>query len=89
MKRTCSIKAAGTKPDYAATLAAFLTERKGSCLKTWGGYLTANEQRTLFGQFLGKGKLWIDGTAETIEHHRKICFGTDTECTISLKWSAL
>ena len=75
--------------DYAANLAIFLTERTGSCLKTWSGKLTAAEQRALFGRSLGKGKLWIDGANETIEHHVKVCFGTDTECTANLKWSAL
>ncbi len=75
--------------DYAANLAVFLTERKGSCLKTWSGRMTAAEQRALFGRFLGKGKLWIDGAAETIEHHRKVGFGFDSECTASLKWGAL
>lgn len=75
--------------DYAANLALFLTERTGSCLKTWSGKLTAAEQRALFGRFLGKGKLWIDGANETIEHHVKVCFGTDTECTANLKWSVL
>lgn len=75
--------------DYAANLAIFLTERTGSCLKTWSGHLRAAEQRALFGRFLGKGKLWIDGAHETIEHHVKVCFGTDTECTANLKWSAL
>jgi hypothetical protein len=75
--------------DYAANLALFLTDRKGSCLKTWSGHMPAAEQRVLFGRFLGKGKLWIDGAAETIEHHRKVGFGFDSDCTANLKWSAL
>lgn len=75
--------------DYAANLAIFLTERKGSALATWSGHLLASEQRALFGRFLGKGKLWIDGAAETVEHHRKVGFGFDSECTANLKWSAL
>lgn len=75
--------------DYAANLAIFLTERTGSCLKTWNGHLRAAEQRALFGRFLGKGRLWIDGANETIEHHVKVCFGADTDCTFSQKWSSL
>jgi hypothetical protein len=75
--------------DYAANLAIFLIERKGSCLATWSGHLPATDQRALFGRFLGKGKLWIDGAAETVEHHRKVGFGFDSECTANLKWSAL
>jgi len=75
--------------DYAANLAIFLTERKGSCFATWSGRMPAVEQRALFGRFLGKGTLWIDGTAETIEHYRKVCFGLDSDCTANLKWRAL
>jgi hypothetical protein len=75
--------------DRAAALALFLIERKGSCLATWSGRLTAAEQRALLGRFLGKGKLWIDGAAETVEHHRKVGFGFDSECTASLSWRVL
>jgi hypothetical protein len=75
--------------DIPANLALFLTERTGSCLKTWSGKLTATEQRALFGKFLGKGKIWIDGANETIEHHVKVCFGADTECTFSCAWRDL
>ena len=75
--------------DYAANLAIFLTEKTGSCLKTWSGHLPAAEQRALIGRFIGKGKIWIDGANETIEHHVKVCFGTDTDCTFSRKWGAL
>jgi hypothetical protein len=75
--------------DYAANLALFLTEKTGSCLKSWSGRLTAAEQRALFGRFLGKGKIWIDGANETIEHHVKVCFGLDSECNFSRKWGAL
>ena len=75
--------------DRAAALALFLTERKGSCLATWGGHMTAGEQRALLGRFLGKGKLWIDGTAETVEHWRKVGFGLDGECTVLMSWRAL
>ncbi|MBU3721259.1 MAG: hypothetical protein FGM22_11060 [Burkholderiaceae bacterium] len=75
--------------DYAANLALFLTERKGSCLATWSGRLPADEQRALFGRFLGKGKIWIDGAAETVEHWRKTGFGLDGECTASLSWKSI
>lgn len=75
--------------DRPALLALFLTERTGSCLKTWSGKLTASEQRALFGVYLGNGKLWIDGAAETVEHHVKVCFGADTECTMRLHWRDL
>lgn len=75
--------------DRAASLALFLTEKKGTPLATWSGHMAAAEQRALFGRFLGKGKLWIDGTAETIEHHKKVGFGFDSECTACLQWKTL
>ena len=75
--------------DYAANLAIFLTERKGSCLATWQGRLSAAEQRALFGQYLGKGLIVIDGADETIEHHRTVCFGMDSECTKRLTFKGV
>jgi hypothetical protein len=75
--------------DYAANLAIFLTEKTGSCLKTWKGRLSAAEQRDLFGQFLGKGTIEIDGTAETLAHWVKVCFGQDFNVTFERKWGAL
>lgn len=75
--------------DYAANLAIFLMEKTGSVLTTWAGRMTADEQRALFGRFIGKGKLVIDGSAETVEHYRKVCFGLDSECTATLNWRTL
>ena len=75
--------------DHAASLALFLLEKTGTVLGAWSGRLTAAEQRALFGRFLGKGKLWIDGAAETVEHHVKVCFGLDSECTARLAWRDL
>ncbi len=75
--------------DYAANLAIFLTEKTGSCLNTWKGRMTAAEQRALFGQFLGKGTIEIDGAAETLVHWVKVCFGQDYDVTFDRKWSAL
>lgn len=75
--------------DYAANVASFLMNKTGSTLKVWSGHMSAAEQRELFGRFLGKGKLWIDGAEETIEHYRKVCFGTDAECTKRLAWREL
>lgn len=51
--------------------------------------MTAAEQRALFGRFLGKGLLEINGTAETVEHHVKVCFGTDSDCTARVAWRNL
>ncbi len=75
--------------DYAANLALFLLEKTGSVYGKWHGKMAASEQRSLFGQFLGKGTVWIDGAEETIEHSVKVCFGTDADTTFSKKWKDL
>jgi hypothetical protein len=83
------LAAASSCPTTPAALALFLTERKGSCLATWSGRLSATEQRALFGQFLGKGTIEIDGAAETLVHWVSVCFGQDYDVTFSRKWGAL
>ena len=75
--------------DYAANLANFLMDKKGSVFATWNGRMTAKEQRALFGKFLGKGLIEINGTNETVCHYVKVCFGLDSECTKTIKWSAV
>lgn len=75
--------------DYAANLALFLQDKTGSIFGTWQGRMSAKEQRALFGRFIGKGLLYINGTEEIIEHHVKVCFGLDSERTALLQWRAL
>ena len=76
-------------PDYAAQLALFLVEKTGSCLGCWKGPMRAAEQRALFGRFLGKGKLIIDGSEERLAHVVKRCFGLDYEVTADFNWRNL
>lgn len=75
--------------DNAANLAIFLTEKTGSCLNTWAGKLTAAEQRGLFGRFLGKGQIVIDGARETVANRVKVCFGLDTDDRNVTAWRSL
>lgn len=75
--------------DHAANLALFLVEKTGSCLGNRKGNLPAAQQRALFGRFLGKGKLIIDGSEERLAHVAKRCFGLDYEVTADLPWRAL
>ena len=75
--------------DNAANLAIFLTEKTGSCLKTWEGKMTAAEQRSLFGRFIGKGTIVINGAEEYICNRVKVCFGLDYDERNITKWSAL
>lgn len=75
--------------DYAANLALFLTERKGSPLAVWTGKLSAAEQRALFGRFIGKGTIVIDGTEETVCNRVKVCFGLDSDDRNVTHWRNL
>ncbi len=75
--------------EAAANLALFLTEKVGSCLGTWQGKMPAAQQRELFGRFLGKGTIVIDGASETLLHWVTVCFGQDYDVTFERKWGAL
>lgn len=72
-----------------ANLAFFLLEKCGSVLATWKGRMTAAEQRALFGQFIGKGRIIIDGEAETVCNRVKVCFGQDWDDRNEISWKAL
>jgi hypothetical protein len=72
-----------TKFEAAANIAFFLLEKTGSVFGYWSGTMSAAEQKALFGTFLGKGKIHLDGEKETIEHSVTVCFGTDYEITFS------
>lgn len=75
--------------DYAANLAFFLLEKTGSVFGFWKGRLSAAEQRALFGRFIGKGKIVIDGEVETICNRVKVCFGLDWDDRNVTEWRAL
>lgn len=70
-------------------LAFFLIEKTGSVLGRFSGRMSAKEQRALFGQFVGKGKIVIDGESEVVKHVVSRCFGLDYEVTFEKKWAAL
>jgi hypothetical protein len=75
--------------DHASNLAMFLLERSGSVLGQWKGRLSAAEQRQVFGRFVGKGTLIVDGATERLVHRIKVCFGHDYEDTVNLAWRDL
>lgn len=77
------------RPDHAASLAIFLLEKTGSVFGQWRGHMLAADQRALFGRFLGKGSITIDGTEERIGHSVKRCFGLDYEVTFDAHWRDL
>lgn len=74
---------------HAAQLALFLLENTGSIFGVWSGRMTAAEQRALFGHFLGKGLIIIDGERETICNRVKVCFGLDYDDRNLRRWAAL
>lgn len=77
------------KTDYAARLALFLLEKTGTVLGEWSGRLSAAEQRGLFGRFIGKGLIIINGERETICNRVKVCFGLDFDDRNFTPWRTL
>lgn len=73
----------------ASNMALFLLGKVGSVLGVWRGRLSATDQRALFGQFLGKGQITIDGGQEVLKHTVKVGFGQDYDDTFNRKWSQL
>ena len=72
-----------------ANIAAFLMEQKGSVLASWIGKMSAKQQREMFGVYMGKGLIVIDGEREIIQHLVKVCHwnGQDSDPTFYAKWS--
>lgn len=77
------------KQDYAANLALFLLERTGSIFGQCALRMSAADQRELFGRFIGKGRIVIDGEAETICNRVSVCFGLDYDDRKVTRWVAL
>lgn len=77
------------KTDFAANLAFFLLEKTGSVLGRHAQRMTAAEQRALFGRNIGKGRIIIDGAAETICNRVIVCFGLDYDDRNTTNWRAL
>jgi hypothetical protein len=82
-------KKTNEKIDYAAQLALFLLNETGSVCGKWHGRMNAVEQRALYGRFIGRGLIIIDGTAETIHQRVKVCFGTDWDDRNYVNWKDL
>lgn len=75
--------------QYTSNLALFLLEHTGSIYGVWQGHMPATKQRKLFGRFLGKGTLVIDGNNETLRMYVKVCFGLDYDARHLLAWREL
>jgi hypothetical protein len=75
--------------DPAANLAMFLLENTGSIFGKWSGRMPAKDQRKIFGRFMGKGLLHINGECETIKMSVSVCFGLDWDVRESIIWAEL
>lgn len=78
-----------TTPDYAANLAFWLLDKTGSVCGEHAARMTADEQRALFGRFLGKGRIVVNGATETICNRVKVCFGQDWDDRNQMTWADL
>jgi hypothetical protein len=65
--------------DRAAFLSLVLSEATGTTCGYLESRMTADEQRAIFGRYLGKGIIQIDGERAEISMRVKVCFGTDCD----------
>ena len=79
-------KSTMSKSDIVVNLAFFLLDNTGNVCGIYKGRMSAIEQRQLFGCFLGKGIIIINGNDETICCRIKIAFGSDYEDRYSMLW---
>ena len=82
-------KSTMSKSDIVTNLTFFLLENTGSIFGIYKERMSAIEQRKLFGCFLGKGKIIINGLDEDICCRIKIAFGGDYEDRYSMRWIEL
>jgi hypothetical protein len=70
-------------------LTAFVHAQTGSIFGTWKGKMSAIEQRDLFGRYLGKGQIIINGDDTSICNRVKVCFGLDYDDRNHIYWAQL
>ena len=68
-------------------LAFFLIDQGKRVYDKWVGNISAADQRILFGSYIGKGRIVIDGERETVHHLIRICFGQDAEIDYTSSWA--
>lgn len=76
------------KPTLLANLLMKMT-RSGSPTDWWKGSISVPDQKRLFGDKIGQGSFFIDGSKETVSHSKSVGFGQDFETTWQKKWSEL
>ena len=77
------------KFQIAENLTAYLVNKTGSVLNRVSIKMNAKEQRELFGSYLGKGTIIIDGNEERLIHQVSVCFGQDYDNTFDKSWKDL
>lgn len=75
--------------DRAAFLALVLTEATGTTCGYIESRMSADEQREIFGRYLGKGVIQIDGNRAGVSMRVKVCFGTDYDIRAITHWRDL
>ncbi len=75
--------------DKGAAMAIFLLDNTGSIFGRWVGYMTADDQRTVFGRKIGKGMIEVDGEKELVALNVSVCFGTMRDTVWSSRWIEL
>jgi hypothetical protein len=75
--------------DFAANLALLLLRDTGSVLGCVMVRMSAIQQRELFGRYIGKGRIVIDGATETIANRVVVCFGHDYDDRNVTAWRDL
>lgn len=75
--------------QQVTNLCSFLIEKTGTIFGVWEGKMSAKEQRELFGRFLGRGTIVIDGTKETIHNRVIVAFGQDWDDRNITRWKDL
>lgn len=75
--------------DRAAAMAFFLMDNAGSIFGRFVGYMKAADQRLIFGRFIGKGLIILNGSDETVGLNVSVCFGTMRDTVWQRRWSEL
>lgn len=76
------IEAPKNRYDVAANIAHVLMANGAGIFDTITGNISAKDQRRVFGLFLGKGKLIIDGQKDTVCATYQTAFGGDQERSV-------
>lgn len=79
----------GSIMNKASDLALYVLEHTGSVLGKVSRKMTAQQQRELFGVYLGKGLIVVDGEQEIVYNQVKVCFGQDYDNRNITRWNVL